>query len=161
MNKRMFFCSFLLILFGSLFFFKPNFIAAENLKAGAPKINNPTSTDIRNAKVSVLHEGTDTIGIRLSTKLKELFNSSNLFNLNEENVKKIRIMVTSKSEFKDRPHVGSVYSVLWVYSQSNSHLGYLLEQEVGVLSPEDVNDVASRIVERTDGLAVKYNYLFK
>ncbi len=138
-----------------------NTMAAEKPKAGAPKANTPATLNARSAQVSVSHEGTDTIGIQLATRLKELFNASNLFQLNEKNAPKIRLVVTSKAEFSERPHVGSVYAVLWVFSQSDSHLGYLLAQEVDVLSKEDINDAAAKIVDRTDGLAVKYSYLFK
>ncbi len=137
-------------------------LAAEaSPKAGDAKVNSPAKLEVRTTKVSVSHTGTDTIGIQLATRLKELFNASNLFALNEENTPKIRIVLTSKAEFNDRPHVGSVYSLLWVFSQSDSHLGYLLAQDVDVLSVEDVNDMATRIVNRTDGLAIKYGYLFK
>ncbi len=130
-------------------------------KAGESKANTPAKLAMRSTQVSVSHEGTDTIGIQLATRLKELFNASNLFQLNEENEPKVRLVLTSKAEFKDRPHVGSVYSLLWVFSQSDSNLGYLLAQDVDVLSSEDVNDIATKIVNRTDGLATKYGYLFK
>ncbi len=136
-------------------------MAAEAPKAGQAKANTPAKLEMRSTQVSVSHEGVDTIGIQLATRLKELFNVSNLFQLNEENAPKIRLVVTSKAEFSDRPHVGSVYSILWVFSQSDSHLGYLLAQDVDVLSGEDVDDVATKIVNRTDGLAVKYGYLLK
>ncbi len=130
-------------------------------QAGKAEVNTPSNPGARSTNVSVQHVGIDTIGIHLSTRLKELFNASNLFRLHEGDGAKISIIVTSKAEFKDRPHVGSVYSLLWVFSRSNNHLGYLLANEVDVLSSEDVNAVARRIVERTDGLSVKYGYLFK
>ncbi len=139
----------------------PSAMAAQGPQAGEAKTNSPAKLEVRSTQVTVSHEGTDTIGIQLATRLKELFNASNLFQLNEENSPKVRIAIISKAEFSDRPHVGSVYSLLWVFSQSDSHLGYLLAQDVGVLSSEDVNDVATKIINRTDGLAVKYGYLFK
>ncbi len=135
--------------------------AAEAPKAGQAKVNSPAKLEMRSTQVSVSHEGVDTIGIQLATRLKELFNASNLFQLNEENAPKIRLVLTSKAEFNERPHVGSVYSLLWVFSQSDSHLGYLLAQEVDVLSGEDVDDIATKIVNRTDGISVKYGYLLK
>ncbi len=136
-------------------------LAAEAAKAGAPQANTPTKIDARSTQISVAHTGTDTIGTRLSTRLKEVFNSSNLFQLNEKNAPKIRLVLTTKAEFADRPHVGSVYSLVWVFSQSDAHLGYMLAQEVDVVNLEDVDGVAAKIVERTDGLSVKYGYLFK
>ncbi len=135
--------------------------ASAKPAAGKPEQNTPANVNMRTTQVSVRHSGTDTIGIQLSTRLKELFNASNLFKLNEGNVPKISLVITSKAEFKDRPKVGSVYSVMWVFSRNNNNLGYLIANEVDVLSPEDVNDVARRLVERTDGLSVKYGYLFK
>ncbi len=135
--------------------------AAQPKQAGKAEVNKPSATVSRSTRVYVQQTGTDTIGIHLATRLKELFNGSNLFELHQGDNPKIGIIITSKAEFKDRPHVGSVYSLLWVFSRSNNHLGYLLAHEVDVLSSEDVNDAARRIVERTDGLSVKYNYLFK
>ncbi len=133
----------------------------QNKPAGKAEVNEPRAVTSRTTRVFVQQEGTDTIGIHLATRLKELFNGSNLFKLHEGDGPKIGIVITSKAEFKDRPHVGSVYSLLWVFSRSNSHLGYLLAHEVDVLTSESVNDTARRIVERTDGLSVKYEYLFK
>ena len=134
---------------------------ANEQKKGDTKPNTPAKVEMRRTQVSVSHEGLDTIGIKLATRLKELFNASNLFTLNEKNITKMRIIITSKAEFKDRPHVGSVYSLLWVFSQNDENLGYLLAQDVNVLSNEDIDDVANKIVSRTDGLAVKFGYLFK
>ncbi len=130
-------------------------------KAGEPTPDTPAEDVERQTQISVSHTGTDTVGTRLSTRLKELFNGSNLFQLNENNAPKIRIILISKAEFSDRPGVGSIYSITWVFSQSEGHLGYLLAQEVDILTPEDVDAVATRLLERTDGLAVKYAYLFK
>ncbi len=154
-------CLSLLSLALSLGIYSAPFAATSAPKAGEAKANTPAKLEMRTTQISVSHDGTDTIGIQLATRLKELFNASNLFALNEENAPKIRIVLTSKAEFNDRPHVGSVYSLLWVFSQSDSHLGYLLAQDVDVLSSEDISDVATKIVNRTDGLAIKYGYLFK
>ncbi len=137
--------------------------AAEETKEKAPKaaLDTPAKTSQRETQISVVHTGSDNVGTLLSTRLKELFNASNLFALNEENSPKISLLLVSKAEFSDRPNVGSVYSVTWVFSQSSGHLRYLLAQEVDVLSPEDVDAVAAKLLERTDGLGVKYAYLFK
>ncbi len=130
-------------------------------KVAEPAPDTPAKTTQRQTQISVNHTGNDNAGTRLATRLKELFNGSNLFALNESNSPKIRILLVSKAEFSDRPNVGSVYSIIWVFSQSEGHLGYLLAQEVDVLTPEDVDRVAAKLLERTDGLAVKYAYLFK
>ncbi len=152
------------LVFANLLFVSQGF-AAEGTKtlekAGKPTPDTPAKTDQRKTQISVNHTGTDNAGTRLATRLKEIYNASNLFSLNEDNAPKIRVLLISKAEFADRPAVGSVYSITWVFSQSEGHLGYLLAQEVDILTPEAVDHVAAKIVERTDGLAVKYGYLFK
>ncbi len=138
-----------------------SYAAEQKTQAAEPVPDTPAKTTQRETQISVVHTGNDNAGTRLATRLKELFNGSNLFQLNETNSPKIRVVVVSKAEFADRPNVGSIYSITWVFSQSEGHLGYLLAQEVDVLSAEDVDGVAAKLLERTDGLAVKYAYLFK
>lgn len=135
--------------------------AASTPSAGKPTPDKPAAVSTRQTPMAVVHEGSDSVGARLSTRLKEIFNASNLFQLNEKDAPKMRILLTTQSEFPDRPNVGSVYSLIWTFSQSEGHLGYLLAREVGTLSPEDVDGLAAKIVERTDGIAVKYGYLFQ
>ena len=122
--------------------------------------DNPMHITPRNSPVSVEHEGDDALGARLSTRLKELLNGSSLFQLQEKDTPKFRIQLSSTSEFKDRPSVGSAYSVIWVFSLSDATLRHYLAREVGLLTPDQVDDIAARIVERTDNLAVRYSYLF-
>lgn len=131
--------------------------------AAAPpaKPDTPAQTTQRKSHISVSHEGNDSIGARLSTRLKELFNASNLFSLNEKDAPKIRLAIITQPEFAERPNVGSVYTVAWLFSQSEGHLGYLLARELGTLSADDVDNVAAKLVERSDGIAVKYGYLFQ
>jgi hypothetical protein len=114
----------------------------------------------RHTPVAVEHEGSDSIGSRLSTRVKELMNGSNLFMLQETDKPKFRILLSTVPEFASRPGVGSAYSVVWVFSLSEATLRHYLAREVGVLTAEEVNETAARIVERTDGLAVRYGYLF-
>lgn len=139
----------------------PALAASAPAAVGKPTPDKPAATTARQTAMTVIHEGTDSVGARLSTRLKELFNASNLFQLNEKDAPKMRVLLTTQSEFPDRPNVGSVYSLIWTFSQSEGHLGYLLAREVGTLSPEDVDNLAAKIVERTDGIAVKYSYLFQ
>ena len=135
--------------------------AAANPPAGKPTPDKPAAVTTRQTPISVMHEGTDSVGARLSTRLKEMYNSSNLFQLSDKDAPKMRIQLVTQAEFAERPNVGSVYAVIWTFSQSDEHLGYLLAREVGTLSPEDVDNLAAKIVERTDGIAVKYRYLFQ
>ena len=127
----------------------------------APIQDKPAKASERNTPVAVEYEGTDSIGARLATRLKENFNSSNLFQLTEKDTPKIRVLIATKPEFESRPGVGSAYAIVWLFSQSEATLRHFLVREVGVLTPDEVNDLAAKIIERTDGLAVRYGYLFQ
>lgn len=129
--------------------------------AEAPPLpNKPGESLKRDTAVAVEFEGTDSIGSRLATRVKELLNSSNLFSLTDKDTPKIRVLISSVPEFSTRPEVGSAYSVVWLFAQSEATLRHFLVREVGVMTPGEVNDLAAKIVERTDGLAVRYGYLF-
>jgi len=123
--------------------------------------DTPAKADIRSTAVAVIHEGVDSIGARLATRLKEAFNASNLFRLEDQDQPKMRLLLNTLSEFPSRPGVGSVYSVTWVFSQSEGHLAFLLARDVGVLTLDEVDALTFNLLERTDGIAVRYGYLFK
>ena len=74
---------------------------------------------------------------------------------------KIRILIATQPEFKDRPGVGSAYAVVWVFSQSENILRHYLTREVGVVTPDEINGLAAKLVEETDSLATRYGYLFQ
>ena len=122
--------------------------------------DKPIKISERRTAIAVEYEGTDSIGARLATRIKEVLNSSNLFSLTEKDTPKIRLLLSTVPEFTSRPGVGSAYAAVWVFSQSEATLRHFLIREVGVLTPEEVNDLAAKLVERTDGLAVRYGYLF-
>lgn len=130
--------------------------SAEN--AALP--DKPIKISERHTPVAVEYKGDDSIGSRLSTRVKELLNSSNLFTLDAKDAPKFRILLSTAPEFKDRPGVGSAYSVVWVFSLSEATLRHYLDNEVGVLTPDDVDNLAARIVEQTDKMATRYGYLF-
>ena len=122
--------------------------------------NSPQEVSKRVTPIFVEFEGNDSIGSRLSTKLKENFNTSNLFNLEGKDVPKFRILVSSVSEFEARPSVGSAYSVVWLFSLSDATLRHYLAMDVGVISADDVDDLVTKLAERTDSLVTRYTYLF-
>jgi hypothetical protein len=126
----------------------------------SPK-DSPAKVDARTTPVSVLHDGDDSTGARLAMRLKEQYNNSNLFTLTEKDMPKIQILLTTAAEFPSRPAVGSVYSLIWTYKQGEGQLAFLLAKEVGTLNDEGVDALAAKVLERTDGLSVKYNYLWK
>ena len=128
--------------------------------AAAPVPDKPIAVVERRTPIAVEHEGTDSAGARLATRIKEAFNSSNLFLLTEKDSPKIRLLLSTVSEFPSRPGLGSAYAAVWVFSQSEATLRHFLLREVGVITPDEVGDLAAKLVERTDGLAVRYGYLF-
>ncbi len=130
---------------------------AEDAK---PLADTPLKLTQRNTPVSVEHSGTDDLGAKLSTRVKERLNGSNLFLLEEKDVPKFRILLSTTPEFESRPNFGSAYAVVWVFSLSDSTLRHFLMRDVGVMTAEEVDGVAAKIIEQTDQLAVRYGYLF-
>lgn len=136
-------------------------LAAQADQAGKAQPDKPAKTDARVTAVTVIAEGTDSIGAKLVTGLKEAFNQSNLFALNEKDEPKLQLLVTTQPEFPSRPNVGSVYSVCWVFKQGEGYLGFLLARELGTINSEDIDALVAKLVERSDGIAVKYGNLWK
>lgn len=131
---------------------------------GKPVQDLPATVNKREILVNVQVEGTDSIGARLSTKLKERFNQSNLFRLNSDEDKdtpELRLLLNTAPEFPSRPGVGSVYGICWVFSQGKGFLGYLLAREIGTVNMDDLDGLVDKLVERTDGIAAKYANLWK
>lgn len=111
--------------------------------------------------IAVAHEGTDSLGAKLSYQLKEIFNSGTLFALNDKDEPKLQLIITTASEFPSRPGVGSVYSVVWLYTERSSVLSNYLAHEVGAFSADTLQELADRLAERTSGLAAKHSYIFR
>lgn len=145
-----------------LFVFIPSFVFAA--EAGTPVQDNPLKIANRSTLVRVEADGTDSLGQRLSTRLKERFNQSSLFVLSSEEEKEtpeLRLLLKTSPEFPSRPSVGSVYGVCWVLSPSKGYLGYLLGRELGTVNADDMDALVDKLVERTDGIAAKYANLLK
>lgn len=133
-------------------------------QAGRPVQDAPQKNADRVTVVNVQSDGTDSIGARLGTRLKERFNQSSLFRLNADEDKdapELRLLLSTAPEFPSRPSVGSVYGVCWVFSQGKGYLGYLLAREVGTVNADDLDALVDKLVERTDGIAAKYGNLWK
>lgn len=138
--------------------------APEPPVPGQPVEDTPKKLIDRTTAISVIMDGTDSLGARLSTRLKERFNQSSLFRLNSEEEKEapeLRLLLNTAPEFTSRPSVGSVYGVCWVFSQGKGYLGYLLAREVGTVNADDLDSLVDKLVERTDGIAAKYGNLWK
>lgn len=136
----------------------------ETPQAGKPVQDAPRVIADRSTLISVIMDGEDSLGARLSTRLKERFNQSSLFRLNPEEDKdtpELRLLLNTAPEFPGRPSIGSVYGVCWVFSQGKGYLGYLLAREVGTVNADDLDALVDKLVERTDGIAAKYSNLWK
>lgn len=148
----------------NLFFATAAFCAAPAPQAGKLVQDEPAQATTRSTVISVITDGSDSLGARLSTKLKERFNQSSLFRLNNEEDKdapELRFLLTTDAEFPARPQVGSIYGICWVFHQGKGYLGYLLAKEIGTFSADDIDTLVDKLVERTDGIAAKYGYLWK
>lgn len=143
----------------------PAFAAQASVpQAGKPVQDAPQAAADRTTVVNVQLDGSDSLGARLSTRLKERFNQSSLFKLNadeERDAPELRVLLNTAPEFPARPGVGSVYGVCWVFSQGKGYLGYLLSREVGTVNADDLDALVDKLVERTDGIAAKYGNLWK
>ena len=173
-----FFASFLTI--GLAVLFSASFLPCNALAAQSPQPRPPAATQGNPAAdtatatqlatkaaikadatpIAVVHEGTDTLGSKLAYQTKEIFNSGTLFDLNDKDVPKLQMIITTASEFPSRPGVGSVYSVVWVYSERASVLSNYLAHESGIVSSDNLSDLADKLAARTSGLAAKHSYIF-
>ena len=78
-------------------------LAANAAPAETTSIPNKPATVVeRNTPIAVEFEGTDSIGSRLATTLKERFNASNLFTLTDKDTPKIRVLLATTPEFPTR-----------------------------------------------------------
>ena len=129
-----------------------------------PVPDKPEPARDRMTVVSVQADGTDSLGARLTTRLKERFNQSNLFSLTDEQGKdgaRMVILLSTAEEFPSRKGLGSVYAVCWTFSQGNDYLNLLLGREVGTVGNDNLDALVDKLVERTDGIAAKYGKLWK
>lgn len=158
MKKNCFIFLLIFLLSGS------NGFAASAEQTPAPVADLPAKLVGRNTIIKVEAEGTDSLGARLATRLKERFNQSSLFSLSSEDEKdapELRLLLNTVPEFPSRPNIGSVYGVCWVLSPGKGYLGHLLGREVGTVNAEDLDGLVDKLVERTDGIAARYANLLK
>ena len=111
--------------------------------------------------MSVEQRGTDEVGARLVFHVKELFNKKSLFSLSTKDGKKLKLILTTREEFPERPALGTVYAAVWVYSESEATLKYFLDSRVGAVDASQAAQVAEALAAATDDLAAKYAYLFE
>ena len=139
-------------LFTSLALFACLFLSSAALAADdAPKKAE------RRTPVVVEFEGNDSIGVALFNSLQKKINSTNPASPVRE--AKFRILLSTASEFPSRPGVGSVYAVVWTLALSEGSMEYYLVRDLGIVTPDTVDEVTDRIVSRTDGVSARYGYL--
>ena len=123
----------------------------------SPAVADEARKAERRTPVVVEFEGADVLGATLFSRLQDTLNSTNPAAPQRE--AKFRILLTTASEFPSRPGVGSVYAVVWTLALSEGSMEYYLVRDLGVVTPDTVDAVVTRIVSRTDGVAARYGYL--
>lgn len=111
--------------------------------------------------VVIEHVGNDELGGTLALKVKEKFRTSVLFQLADKSKKSIRIKVVSQSEFNERPAIGSVFTVIWTFAESQDVVPFYLAEELGLVSSLNLESTAAKLINRTDKIAEEYKYLFE
>lgn len=136
--------------------------APKAVKAAAPEKSEETGeeSDSR-VPVFVQYGDQDPLGGRLAFAVKEAFRESKSFRLVKSGEKALVLKLDSKVEFADRPHLGSAYSMVWVYAESSAVLSYYLEAAIGFVDGETLDKTADDLVVSTDKLVGRYSYLFE
>ncbi|MBU1002147.1 MAG: hypothetical protein KKE73_06455 [Proteobacteria bacterium] len=134
---------------------------AQDLPASKALPNTPSAAKKNATPVAVIHSNDDQLGSRLAYQLKEIFNTSSLFTLTAKDEAKIKLLVSTKPEFPSRPQVGSVYSVIWIFSASENVLTHYLASETDIIDAANVAAAAEALAGRTTAVADQYAYLFE
>lgn len=140
---------------------KPANAAQPAAQPAAPKADTPAVIASRTTPIFVEQKGADNLGSMLAFELKSACNTSSLFKMTGDDVPKITVMITTMSEFTDRPKIGSVYSVVWVFSENSNNLKYYLAQDTGIVTVDNVSALATSVANKTDQIALQYGYLFE
>ncbi|SME93018.1 hypothetical protein [Desulfovibrio gilichinskyi] len=111
--------------------------------------------------VVVEHFGDDELGGTLALKLKENFRKSVLFRLADKKQKSVRIRVVSRSEFNERPEIGSIYSVVWTFAESEDVVPFYLDERIGTVNVTSVDTTAAKLMNITDEITTRYKFLFE
>jgi hypothetical protein len=135
--------------------------AEADMRAQAIEDKPEPSEPDQRTPVFVVHTGDDALGGRLAFRLKENFNTASLFELTGDDVRKIKILVNTRTEFPGRPALGSIYSVTWIYQASENMLTHYLSSEIGVIPPDGLEELAEEIAARTEKVSTRYSYLFE
>ena len=108
---------------------------------GKPVADKPEKGSRLSTPVAIMGEGSDSLGAKLVMRLKERFNQSNLFTISNEvdkDAPMLILMISTQPEFSDRPGIGSVYSICWVFKQGKGYLPFLLRHAGGIVNGDDL-----------------------
>lgn len=111
--------------------------------------------------VMVVYEDMDSLGRRMVFTLRERLNSSDLFRLSGYKERKLKLFISSQEEFQGRPGLSSIYSLVWTYSYGEDVLSNYLEQQVGIIRSNALDELVETLVARTDEISMQYSYLFE
>ena len=135
--------------------------AAKKPEPAPAVADTPAETTSRTTPIFISQKGADVLGSILAYEVTSACNSSSLFKLTTDDQPNISVMITTLAEFSSRPEIGSVYSIVWVFSENNSNLKYFLAQDAGIITKENTPMLAKTIAAKTDQLAMQYGYLFE
>lgn len=130
-------------------------------KEDIPDKPAPAEQRERKIVVTVEHDGADNVGGRLAYHLKELFDRSSLFTLSTKDERKIKVILRTKEEFPGRPNMSSAYAVVFVYSETEGTLKYLLASDIGFVHSASVKEDAEVLAGKAHDIYSKYSYLFE
>ncbi len=130
-------------------------------KKDIPDKPAPAAQKEKKIVVSVDHSGADNVGGRLAYHLKELFDRSSLFTLSNKDERKLKVLLNTVEEFPGRPNMSSAYAVVFVYSETEGTLKYLLSSEVGFAHSSSVKEDAEVLAGKAHEIYSKYSYLFE
>lgn len=143
-------------------------VAVAQEKKNVPDSKAKPATPVEEQKVEkqgvpvvIEHVGNDELGGTLALKLKENFRKSVLFKLADKSGKAVRVKVLSRSEFADRPEIGSVYAVVWTFAESQDVVPFYLSEKLGLVNARSVESSAASLMNFTDKIAEEYKYLFE
>lgn len=109
--------------------------------------------------VVVDFEGEDALGQRLAFELREAFRAASGFRLAGAGDKGLRLRLRAVPEFKDRPNLGSIYAVSWLFSEGGNVLSYFLDSGLGVVDEGSLKREAQNLAARTDEISGRFAYL--
>ncbi|MGM0646566.1 MAG: hypothetical protein ACQESV_09255 [Thermodesulfobacteriota bacterium] len=142
---------------------------AQSNATQSPTQNPPkpvNATQIKQSEASgfpiqVIHNDTDHLGIELAYNMRDAFNRSSLFELTDSTKERIKLRITTKEEFADRPYMSSVYTLIWTFSYGEDVLDTYLDTETGFVDALSVDSLAKILVAQSHDVAREYAYLFE